>query len=914
MTNQLVYYKESLAEAGAVELLGAKAANLRRLQEFHQNVPPFYVITSHSFRLLMDATGLARRIADRLKAASAGEGHWRAAANEIGGWFQQADLPDQLEQEIRQIHAEVFGPDALCAVRSSVVDEDARQQSFAGMHDTVLGLRNIEKLLVAVKQVWGSAYSERALAYRHNRDISCENLSVAVVVQQLVDSQRSGVMFTCDPASENRHLIVINSVFGFGPQLVSGGAEADMYWVDKRTMNTTVRLAQQSERQVLAGSQLKVVPNVEHPHAHGSLNSAQVRVTAEAGMAIEKWFGRPQDIEFCFDPSGHLFILQSRPVTPMRENGPARGNHLVWDNSNIIESYPGITSPMTFSFIRRVYTIVYHCFAEVMGVAPPIVHANRHVYENMLGLFHGRVYYNLKNWYRSLQLLPGYQYNSGFMESMMGLKESLELEQQAPKPGLVRRWLVEFPALVRLSVRSLWNIYHMQKLVDQFQTNFHLHYDRWAKLDFRDKKPHELAALYKQMEDALLWKWKAPIINDFFVMIFYGVLKRLCGSWCGDESGSLQNDLLCGEGGVESTAPAMLLLKLAKLAQDNPVLRGQILQEPITALPNSIRTDQRYAEFNELMRRYLELYGFRCMNELKLEESSLKEQPHVLYQVIRNYLSLDDPKVLDIGAIAAREQRIRGDAEQRAFASLLHSRSLLPRRTILRWVIKNARLGVKNRENMRFARTRIFGLLREMLCALGAHLAEQRILDDDKDIFYLTIDEAWDFIKGTAVTTDLRGLVKLRRNEFDRYRNHEPAPDERFETYGMAYHRNLLQRQQREDKRAVDGKLRGIGCCPGLVTGPVKIVDGGDNDIRLCGEILVAERTDPGWVPLYPAVSGILIERGSILSHSAVVAREMGIPTIVGITGLVNALTTGQKVRMDGRAGTVEILAGQRHL
>ena len=128
----------------------------------------------------------------------------------------------------------------------------------------------------------------------------------------------------------------------------------------------------------------------------------------------------------------------------------------------------------------------------------------------------------------------------------------------------------------------------------------------------------------------------------------------------------------------------------------------------------------------------------------------------------------------------------------------------------------------------------------------------------------------------------------------------------------MAYHRNLFRNHNAEAVHTTDGMLRGIGCCPGAVTGSVKVLLNPADDVSLSGEILVAERTDPGWVPLYPAVSGILIERGSILSHSAVVAREMGIPTIVGITGLVNTLSTGDKVKMDGRAGTVEILSDRR--
>jgi pyruvate,water dikinase len=213
---------------------------------------------------------------------------------------------------------------------------------------------------------------------------------------------------------------------------------------------------------------------------------------------------------------------------------------------------------------------------------------------------------------------------------------------------------------------------------------------------------------------------------------------------------------------------------------------------------------------------------------------------------------------------------------------------------------------VKNRENLRFARTRIYGLLRELLRAIGEDFADEGLLASADDIFHLEIDEVWDFIRGRAVTTDLKGLAALRKTEFDAYRREvEKTPADRFETFGLPYHRNRYQGRPRPAAVGEDGVLRGIGCCPGVVTGPVKVLRTPSEDARLDGEILVAERTDPGWVPLYPSVSGLLIERGSILSHSAIVAREMGIPTIVGIAGLVSTLKTGQVVTMDGAAGTV---------
>jgi pyruvate,water dikinase len=580
---------------------------------------------------------------------------------------------------------------------------------------------------------------------------------------------------------------------------------------------------------------------------------------------------------------------------------------MVWDNSNIIESYSGVTTPMTFSFIRRAYSIVYHCFCEVMGISPRVVQQNQDALENMLGFFHGRVYYNLKNWYRLVRMFPGYRYNSRFMESMMGVKQSLELEDDLPPAGWLRRWLVELPSLILLLLRSGWNFLRIQRIVRRFEQHFYAHYDQWSQIDFDKIEPRDIKRLYDMMEREMLWNWKAPIINDFYVMVFYGTLRKLCVAWCGDETASLQNGLVCGEGGLLSDEPAKQILRMTRAAGEDPVLRDTILREPLESLPELIDRDARFEAFRSLMSQYLKDFGLRCSNELKLESYSHLDQPHRVYQIIRSYLAREDESLCDVEAIEQREHEIRQTAELQAEQLLKRTGSWIPRRLLFRWVLKNARLGIRNRENMRLARTRIYGILRHMLRSIGRKLEFEGILDDREDIFYLTIDELWDYLKGTAVTTDLRGLTQFRRAEYDRYRN-EASPGDRFETHELPY--QCLQKTTASDSVPTGRSLRGISCCPGVVTGTAQVIEDPSRESRFTGTILVAEHTDPGWIPLYPAFAGLLVERGSVLSHSAIVAREMGIPTIVGIPGLTDRIASGQRLRMNGGTGTVELLPG----
>jgi phosphohistidine swiveling domain-containing protein len=898
--------------------LGGKAFNLARLEGSGLPVPPWYAITAQGFA---DALGEAGRgqieqILATLTAQSNPEAV-RAAAREMQAFVESLALPPALAAEIDRAHAVRIPDGAEVAVRSSALDEDAAADSFAGIHESFLFVRGGDGVLAAVRRVWASAFAERALAYRLARGIPLAGIAVAVVVQEMVDAAVSGVMFTADPVSGSIYHLTVSALYGAGEGLVSAGFDADTYTVDKETLEIERRLAAKGEQMVrdraAGGGVVRETVPAERAAA-SVLEDGQLATLARFGADLERRFGRPQDVEFSFDAEGRLFFLQARPITTLAEDGPAAGNPLVWDNSNIIESYSGVTSPMTFSFIRHAYSIVYHCFAEVMGIDPRVVKANRHVFTHMLGLLRGRVYYNLLNWYRLVGLFPGFSFNKAAMESMMGVRRTTALaalEGEAAPRSFRQRWFQDLPALVRLGLRSARNFLHIRKIVGDFEALFRGCYGRWSALDFRALPPHELLVLYREMEEKLLWEWKAPIVNDFFVMVFYGSLKKLCVSWCGDTAGSLQNDLICGEGGIESTEPTKTLLRLAASIRRDPELSAWFAAREAADLAREVPADPRRAALAAEIARFLDLYGFRSPDELKLEEPTLRDRPDFVYQIVKNYLAMSDPAGLDVAAMDAREQAIRQAAEGRAFRALGERRGLLPRKAIFRRVLANARLGVKNRENLRFSRTRIYGLLREILRAVGEQWAAAGLLERADDIFFLQLFEVWDFVEGMAVTTDLKGLVALRRREFEAYRQGE-APADRVDTWGMVYHRNALRGRPRAAAARADGALSGIGCCPGEVEAEVIVLRSPTEGAELHGQILAAERTDPGWIPLYPAVSGLLIERGSILSHSAIVAREMGIPTIVGIDGLVAALAavgSGQRVRMNGGTGVVELVA-----
>ncbi|MBU0681600.1 MAG: hypothetical protein KKD73_09280 [Proteobacteria bacterium] len=894
-------------------VIGGKGSNLAHLQRIGQPVPEWYGISTNLMGQIVGSS-CGREIEEHLANLSP-----NASAEKVAGVSRQlialveaTQLPKVTIDFLKRSHQELIPPDTFVSVRSSAVDEDSAGASFAGLHDSFLYIRDVDGVLDAVKKVWASAYTTRALMFRLENRFSLADIRIGVIVQKMVEATISGIMFTANPNSGNVREVLISSLYGAGEGIVSAGLDADLYIYNKKNGEINEELTTKDEQLVFDAEKQHGLKSQSVPpdlQQKSSLSPQQTREIAQAGLVIEKSYGKPQDIEFSIDAAGRLFILQARPITTIKEYGPAAGNCLIWDNSNIIESYSGPTTPMTFSFIRHAYTIVYHCFSQVMGISAKDVHKNRHVFENMLGIINGQVYYNIINWYRLVKLFPGFNYNKAFMESMMGLADKVDLDEPEEQPAsFFQRYFVELPKLLKLLGRSIVNFRRINKLVQQFNDHFNHHYQAWIKLDFDRLPPHELMAIYREMEDKLLWNWKTPIINDFYVMIYYGILKKFSTKWCGDETGSLQNDLICGEGDIESTKPTKLLMALARFIKSNEKYVRLFQEKDHYQLAKVIPAKEEYREIADRINDYLDQYGFRCINELKLEEPSLHETPEFVYQIIQNYLQMDDDTTLDPAVMEKREQEIRARAEATAAKTMGSSISGILKKPLFHWVLKRARNGVKNRENMRFARTKIYGLLRELLNSLGTQLATERILQNGHDIYYLTIDEVWDFIKGTAVTTNLKGLANLRKEEFAYYNSVDtPMIDDHFETFGMAYHRNLFQQPISNTPSTEGDGLHGIGCSPGQVTGPVKIVQSPRDNLQLKGEILVAGRTDPGWVPLYPAVSGILIERGSILSHSAIVAREMGIPTIVGIPNLMQLLEDGQVVTMDGSTGEVKL-------
>jgi rifampicin phosphotransferase len=878
---------------------GGKAEALFRLDGLGFRVPRFFALSDEVFLAHLEHGGLADRIDDELRALSDG------AEEEAGERLRALVTGIPLEASVREHVVEAWKAHLgglPVAVRSSALGEDSADQSFAGQHDSLLNQRTSDDVVEAVVECWASAFTARALAYRRvmGGELSLDVFRMGVVVQEMVPGRVSGVAFSAHPVSGDRDRVLINAVYGLGEGVVSGEMDADSFTVHRLTGRVDTELADKRARIAGDGERGTRTQDVGDAEACAAcMTDDEARRVADLVVRLEALEGVLQDVEWTL-ADDELVLLQSRPITalpdPPLQDDP--DHRIIWNNSNIIESYTGVTSPLTYSFAKHNYEIVYRQFHDLVGVAPEEVERNADLYPNFLGLIRGRIYYNLLNIYRLVALLPGFEFNKPLLEQMMGLKEVAEYAPSAPSSSAARRYLVELPRLLRLGAGFAYHVATVEKRVPGFFSLFDEVMDDHGAKDFRALPAAEVADCYDDLERRLLRNWKVPIVNDFAVMIFYGVLRSLTQKWGIDDTDSLHHELLCGEGGLMSTEPAKEALRLAVAIGEDGALASFFSDADEDELQRAYQDRTPASPIWDRVDEYLEKYGYRCVGELKLEERSLRDDPAMLLMSLQGYLAGDVP---DPDRLDAAERDKRQQAEGRV-RSALGWRPI--KRAIYGWFLGKARAAVRDRENLRFCRTRIFGLSRDLFRGLGWQLYRGGHLADPEDVFYLTTNEVFGFVQGTAACTDLRGLARVRREEFDRFRE-EDDPDDNIVTGGIPYHNNPLRLPSAAPVLPEDGALVGTPCAPGHVRAPVRVVHTPRGEPRLDGEILVAARTDPGWVTLFPTALGLLIERGSPLSHSAVVARELGIPAVVGIRGLMDAVESGQEVEMDGRTGQV---------
>ena len=838
--------------------IGGKAYQLNLLMGFADRnqfeVPPWCVFTSDELDKRRSASGVTLTESDK---------------NEIRAWLK-----------IHGTHHSRF------IVRSSMIGEDGRENSFAGQLESFPCLSNEEGIFQAISDCVSSANALRVQAYMAHAGLkTTQNAQVAVILQVMVDADRSGVLFTADPKDGNRRRFLISSAFGACEAVVGGQFDCDEFEIDAHTFLAQTRVATKTRALRFGLNGLVESPvSVDQQNSPSVSDSDLARLT-DLGKKLSAWRGQPLDIEWVMR-GDRLYVVQMRPITKLMQDRSAQQT-FIFDNSNIQESFNGLTLPLTFTYANEAYFKVYRQIMSLMGFSRAEIARHDRRHEQMLALVKGRVYYNINSWYDGLLLLPSFGRNKADMEEMMGLEKPVDLvvDQELTAQEKLKR----LPGMIRLLFKLGFAFSRIDRTVARFRNDFHSVLHSFRRDELQWMSPQKIMVLHGELKNRILGHWGAPILNDFFVMMMAGRVRRTLAKMGAEHR---LPDLLAGED-LESTRPTKAMIHLAGLIRGEAHLKAILLAGNDTQFLDAVSL---IPEVETAIEAYVEEYGDRVIGELKLETETLRQNRSFLIRCLRSYVADDS---LNLEGFNAKQLALRAKAEGELFSKITNRLGKFALSQFKRDLTK-FRKGVTHREAMRLDRARSFGIFRSIYLALGEKLFEQGFLDSARDVFYLRADEIDDFYHGKSLFDDPRPLIKIRQQQYLDWEKEKPGPQIEAAVPLRELPRPVMARDA--------SILQGLGCYPGQITGEVVVVNDPTAAPDLKGKILIAERTDPGWTPLFLQAKALIVERGSMLSHSAVVARELGLPTIVGVPNVCEILKTGDRVTLDGQTGTIQRL------
>lgn len=575
---------------------------------------------------------------------------------------------------------------------------------------------------------------------------------------------------------------------------------------------------------------------------------------------------------------------------------------LIFDNSNLNESYSGVTTPLTFSFARRVYSGVYKEFSRVIGTPEKKINENLPMYDAMLGYICGRMYYNLINWYLLISFIPGYRFNRPFFEKMLGVSEEFNYDPRSKESGLGK--LVELGLLFKQTIILLFQFVNLNKNVALFIKDFGKDYKKANSVNLTKLSNQDLAQFYFFYEQKFAAKWKITIVNDVAVMITTGVARNMAKSWLKDKNNELINRYLSTIKNLVSIKPGEDFQKILTQIKKNKSALFLFKEKNESQILYYLTSDKKFSDLKILILNYLKDYGDRAPNELKMESITFNDDREFFISLLKNQLPGTESQ--------SKSREIKKMDLPEAIRKRLQNLSPF-KRALFKLVIQWSRDCIKNREANRLKRSQVFGFARKTFKEFGQRLANEGYLKNKADVFYLQVEEIIGIFNGTLVDLNLKLLVQKRRKDFNAWLKIDVP--ERIEIEKSTYDyesRKLAKIKIVNYKKHIQKKeLRGVtysaGSNGGTVFGEALVLKSFDPSVSFVGKILVTKQTDPGWTPVFTQLKGIIVERGGMLSHAAIVAREFGIPCISQVESATDYIVTGQNVEMNIKEGIIKL-------
>jgi len=852
-----------------VALAGGKGANLGELSHAGLPVPPGFVVTTGAYDAFVAAGNLKGEIVG-LASQADDPAAFEAAEGKIRALFARGEIPDDMADEIRTAYDRLANGGAV-AVRSSATAEDLPGASFAGQQATYLNVRDAGALMEAVRACWASLWTARAIAYRKRQNIEPESVSLAVVVQQMVAAEAAGMLFTADPVSGRRDRSVINAAWGLGAAVVGGQVTPDALVVDRASGRTISR--ETADKEVMTvytedGTGERPVPEAQRREA--VLDDEAAAELARYGARIEDHYGAPQDIEWAL-AGGEFFILQARPITALPGAQPPTDWTVpdpkgYYARGSIVELLPDPLSPL---------------FASLS--AEPVAQTLQRIVEELLG--------------EGIFPEKGLQFTTinGYAYYYMALTpQTLWLMVRAIPTALGS-------VIVRQSGERLWR--------EVFRPRYARAVEEWEAKPLREMSATGLLAgvkelLYRGTEyytSVQLIMPSAYLSEPLFTGFYNRLIKR-------EGDPPAQTFLL----GFESTPirAEKSLYDLARWCREHPELAAALLDAPSDGALDLLKTDHPavdetvWREWQSRFRDHLDRYG-HMVYDLDFAKPVAADDPAPTFDTLKYYLR---------GEGKNPHERQRAAAGQREhYTRAMLSRLKGVRRMIFRGLLGWAQKYTPLREDALADVGLAWPLLRQMLFELGRRLVAAGAVEQASDVFWLEQDELQDTAEALdAGRTEIERLPDALGERRSQWRAQKLATPPTLLPKGARFMGIDWERWMpaRSDEQTGD-TIEGVGASSGQVTAQARVLRGPEDFGEMVpGEVLVAGITTPAWTPLFAMASAVVTDVGGPLSHGSIVAREYGIPAVMGTGVATRRIQTGQNVRVDGDAGTVTLLDG----
>jgi pyruvate,water dikinase len=881
--------------AAVLETAGGKGANLSRLARAGFHVPDGFILPTEAYRLFVAANRLGGAIQSALEGLTAADAAaLESASTLIRSAFSRGEIPDHLQAAIIDGYAKI--KDGPVAVRSSATTEDLPDLSFAGQQDTFLNILNQEQLLAAVVNCWSSLWTGRAIGYRLRNAIDQNTISLAVVVQRMVASQVSGVLFTANPLTGLRSETVIDAVFGLGEALVSGQVEPDQFIADSASGKIISRR--------LGGKQL-----ITHPRPEGGVESLprqdavlqtltpeDVGRLVALGRRVQAEYRLPQDIEWAFEDK-QLYLLQARPITSLFPTPQVSYDPLlIWISFGAIQGLVGPMTPLGQDAIRYVAAGAGRMFGVTVNPAEM----------DLFAVAGERLWIKINDLLRNP---VGSQVFKFFLESI------------EPSVGQILRQLAAEPRLGtgqgRLKLSSLRRLagFFLPVALGALRTMLRpeaarAEFDAAIETGLADTRLPPAADRFTRLANAVAFIQEQvanalPFLLPRFLRIFapamgmLNLLSKLAGSGAGSDHGfsMLALEVTRGLPNNVTTGMDLDLWETAAEIKTNAEARRLFQAEPAVELAGRYRRGALPVSAQAGIARFLGRYGDRGLGEIDLGQPCWRDDPTPVMETLKSYLQIDPRFAPDLqfaqGRLAAQAaiDQIAAQAGRKPGGWL--------RARIVRGAARRVRALIGARESPKFFAIRSMGIARQTLLDVGAEFTQAGTIERPDDLFYLHLSELEAL--ASRADQDWKALVADRRTAYRREQSRKQAPRV-LVSDGRAFYEGVGAASDSE------AALSGSPVSPGIVEGLVRVVLDPRQARLSPGEIMVCPGTDPGWTPLFLVAGGLITEVGGMMTHGSVVAREYGIPAVVGVHQATTRLKDGQRIRLDGSAGKIFIL------